>query len=165
MESHAASSHDTEPTRAVLLDPSELLDRVGQRLGTSPWLTITQDDVDGFARVTRDEQWIHVDQDRSAAGPFGTTIVHGFFVLSLTAYFIEATLTIENASMSVNYGLDRVRFMSPVPVGSRLRANVELASAESIENGVRSTLSLSMELEGQQKPACVAAVVVLAYGS
>jgi acyl dehydratase len=143
--------------------PTELLDHVGQRLGTSPWITVTQPDVDDFARITRDEQWIHVDQDRAAVGPFGTTIAHGFFVLSLCAHFIDKTLRIEDFAMGINYGLDRVRFISPVPIGSRLRASVDVASAEPIDGGVRYTLSLAIELEGNEKPACIATVVALAY--
>jgi acyl dehydratase len=164
MESANSVSPDAEATRTELDRPAELLDLVGHKLGTSPWLEVTQSDLDDFARVTRDEQWIHVDRERAAAGPFGTTVAHGFFVLSLCAYFGDATLLIRSQEMGINYGLDRVRFTSPVPVGSRIRAHVELASAAEIENGVHFTQSLLIETEGQEKPACVAVLVARAHG-
>jgi acyl dehydratase len=152
-----------EPHATTLARPADLLDHVGQRLGTSPWISLTQADVDDFARITGDEQWIHVDRQRAAAGPFGTTIVHGFYVLSLCARFIELTVGIENAGMSINYGLDRVRFLSPVPVGARLRAHTDLSTADAFDGGVKYSLTVTIELEGVSKPACVATVVVLAH--
>lgn len=152
-----------EPYATLLRRPAELLDHVGQRLGTSPWLAVAQADVDDFARITGDEQWIHIDQKRSAAGPFGTTIVHGFFVLSLCARFIELTMGIDESGMSINYGLDRVRFLTPVPVGSRMRAHTDLAAAEAFDGGVKYWLTVTIELDGVEKPACVATVVVLAH--
>jgi acyl dehydratase len=164
MESANSVSPEVEATRTELDRPAELLELVGQKLGTSPWLEVTQSDVDDFARVTRDEQWIHVDRERAAAGPFGTTIAHGFFALSLCSYFGDATLLIRSQEMAINYGLDRVRFISPVPVGSRIRAHVELASAAEIENGVHFTQSVLIEIEGQERPACVAVQVARAHG-
>jgi acyl dehydratase len=152
-----------EATLTEIVDPSELLGLVGQRLGTSPWIDVTQSDVDDFARVTRDEQWIHVDRERAGSGPFGTTIAHGFLVLSLCAFFGESTLRIRSKQMGINYGLDRVRFTSPVPIGSRIRAHVDLASASAIEGGVHYTQSVVIEIEGQQKPACVATLVARTY--
>jgi acyl dehydratase len=149
--------------RTEIDEPAELLDLVGQRLGTSPWLEVTQADVDDFARVTRDQQWIHVDRRRAAAGPFGTTIAHGFFVLSLCSYFGDETLVIRSAGMGINYGLDRVRFTSPVPVGSRIRAHVDLASAARIEDGVQYSLSVVVEREDHDKPVCVAVLLGRAY--
>lgn len=157
------STQDLEISRTVLGRPTELLDLVGQRLGTSPWIAVTQADVDDFARITGDRQWIHVDQERAASGPYGATIVHGFYLLSLCAQFIELTVVIEESGMSVNFGLDRVRFLSPVPVGNRLRAHADLAEAAMIDGGVRYSLTLTIELEGVVKPACVATVVALAY--
>lgn len=156
-------SSDPEAHRTVFGRPADLLGRMGMRLGTSPWIVVSQADVDDFARLTGDRQWIHVDRQRAAAGPFGTTIVHGFFLLSLCARFIEMTVEIEASGMSVNAGLDRVRFLSPVPVGSRLRAHADLTAAEAAEGGVKYRLTLTVELEGAQKPACVATIVALSY--
>ena len=163
MEPHATSTPGPAHARTVFTRPAELLDHVGERLGTSPWITVTQPEVDDFARITGDEQWIHVDQERAAAGPFTTTIVHGFYVLSLCARFIELTMGIENAGMSVNYGLDRVRFLSPVPVGARMRAHTDLSAADATDGGVKYSLTITIELDGANKPACVATVVVIAY--
>jgi acyl dehydratase len=143
--------------------PSDLLALVGQNLGSSSWLEITQAGVDAFARVTRDEQWIHVDRERAAAGPFGTTIAHGYFVLSLCAYFTGQVVKVTSAGASVNYGLDKVRFMSPVPVGSRLRAQVRLASAVALDNRVRVKLAVTIASAGHEKPACVAEMIALVY--
>lgn len=143
--------------------PSDLLTLAGSRLGVSPWLEITQEAVDQFARVTLDEQWIHVDRRRAAAGPFKTTIAHGYFVLSLCAYFAHTTLTVERLSASINYGLDRVRFTSPVPVGSRLRAQVELEAADAIDGGVQIKELATIERQGADKPACVATLLARLY--
>jgi acyl dehydratase len=157
------AARDPEVFRTVLRRPAELLEYVGKRLGTSPWISVSQADVDDFARITGDRQWIHVDRERAAAGPYGTTIVHGFFLLSLCAGFIEMTVAVDELGMSVNAGLDRVRFLSPVPVGSRLRAHANVDAAEAIDGGVKYWLTLTIDLEGVQKPACVATVVALAY--
>jgi acyl dehydratase len=152
-----------ESTRTSLTRPAELLDRVGQRLGTTGWTAVAQDDVNDFARITGDEQWIHVDPDRATDGPFGTTVVHGFFLLALCAQFIEQTIAIDNVGVSVNAGLDRVRFLTPVPVGSRIRAHSDLTMAEAIDGGVKYTLTLTIELERAERPACVATVIAVAY--
>lgn len=153
-----------ESTRTVVDRPNELLGLVGHTLGTSPWFDITQEDVDDFARITRDYQWIHIDRERAAAGPFGGTIAHGFYVLSLCAYLTEETLETRSQSMGINYGLDRVRFTAPVPIPSRIRAHVELESAsERDDGGVHFVLKATIEVEGQEKPACVALLVSRVY--
>jgi acyl dehydratase len=131
-------------------------DLVGQEL-ISPWRTIDQERIDLFAQATDDPQWIHTDPERAAAGPFGTTIAHGFLTLSLTVPFFEEALPrIEGYRLSLNYGLNRVRFTSPVPVGSRLRGRFLIESIESVNGGDQATVAVTIEQEGQQKPACVA---------
>jgi acyl dehydratase len=150
---------DDQGTGTEVDRPAELLGLVGTRVGTSPWLEVSQADVDSFARLTRDQQWIHVDRERAAAGPFGTTIAHGFFVLSLCAYFTDSTLTVRGVRMGINYGLDRVRFTSPVAIGSWIRAQVYVESADEIENGVQLKLAVVVEIDGQSKPACVAVMI------
>ena len=127
-------------------------------------MTITQKQVDQFAEATNDHQWIHVDVERAKAGPFGGPIAHGFLTLSLLPKFFESAMTVVESRMGVNYGLNRVRFMSPVPVGSRLRGRLKLLSAEPIAgDGVQLTWEMTVELEGAAKPACVAESVVRRY--
>ncbi len=150
----ADEPHCTEVER-----PDDLLALVGTRLGTSPWLEITQQDVDDFARVTRDQQWIHVDRERAAAGPYGQTIAHGYYVLSLCVYFAGTVCKVKQRGAGINYGLDRVRFVSAVPVGSWLRAHIDLESAERVERGVQIRNKLTIERDGSEKPACVALTV------
>jgi len=142
---------------------SELHARVGEVLGHSPWRTITQDDVDTFARLTGDEQWIHVDADRAKSGPFGGTIVYGYLTLSLSTLFLDEVVTVEGAGLVLNYGSNRVRYPSPVPVGSNVRAQVTLASVEHITGGLQTTFHLLFEVEGQAKPGCVADIVYRYY--
>lgn len=137
---------------------------VGQSVATSDWVQITQPQVNQFAEATGDHQWIHIDVERAKAGPFGAPIAHGFLTLSLLPTFFESAIKIENVRMGVNYGLNRVRFMSPVPVGSRLRAHIKLLSSEAIDGGGRQqTWEVTVELEGASKPACVAESVSRAY--
>ena len=137
---------------------------VGEEVATSDWLTITQAQVDRFAEATGDLQWIHVDVERAKAGPFGGPIAHGFLTLSLLPKFFESAMTVVESRMGVNYGLNRVRFMSPVPVGSRLRGRLRLLSAEPIAgDGMQMTWETTVELEGAAKPACVAESVVRRY--
>ncbi|HSU20299.1 MaoC family dehydratase [Comamonadaceae bacterium OTU4NAUVB1] len=142
----------------------ELADQAGQDVAVSDWLVVTQAQVDRFAEATGDHQWIHVDPERAKAGPFGAPIAHGFLTLSLLPRFFESALEIVESGMGVNYGLNRVRFMSPVPVGSRLRARMKLLSAEPIAgDGYQMTWETTVELEGATKPACVAESVVRRY--
>ncbi|MHB1853983.1 MAG: MaoC family dehydratase [Acidimicrobiales bacterium] len=128
---------------------------VGRHLGWSPWVEMTQERIDLFAEATGDHQWIHVDPERAAAGPFGTTIAHGYLTLSLVNHLLPQVVEVTGMSMGINYGADRVRFPSPVPVGSRLRAGVELTAAQDIPSGIQATMAVVVEMEGSDKPACV----------
>ena len=128
-------------------------------IGTSGWTLVDQARIDRFAQATGDAQWIHVDPQRAAAGPFGTTVAHGFLTLSLLSRLFAAAIAFEDVRVSLNYGLDRVRFPSPVPVGSRLRAVCVLDSHEPIAGGAQLTITVTVEREGGAKPACVAAWV------
>ena len=141
----------------------ELKSLVGSQIGLSDWLTIDQNRIDQFAAVTGDDQWIHVDPKRAAAGMFGSTVAHGFLTLSLLPFFIRSSHKVNGARMSVNYGLNRVRFPAPVPVDSRLRAHFKLLSFEPIEGGVQLITEVSIEREGQSKPVCVAESVGRLY--
>ena len=142
---------------------AELKSLVGSQIGTSDWVTIDQTRIGQFAAVTGDDQWIHVDPVRAAAGMFGSTVAHGFLTLSLLPLFIRSSHKVNGARMSVNYGLNRVRFPSPVPVNSRLRAHFKLMSFEPIEGGVQLITEVTVEREGQAKPACVAESVGRLY--
>ena len=143
---------------------SDLAACTGQEVAVSDWLTITQQQVNLFADATGDHQWIHVDPERAAAGPFGGTIAHGFLTLSLLPKFFESSFEIIESRMGVNYGLNKVRFMAPVPVGSRLRARMTLLSAEPIEgNGLQMAWNVTVEREGADKPVCVAETVARYY--
>ena len=134
----------------------ELGREIGQVVGTSEWITITQQAIDEFAHATGDLQWIHVDPERAAQGPFGTTIAHGFLTLSLLPQMGESAISLGGVRMGVNYGLNKVRFPAPVPVGSRLRGHFKLTGFEPIEGGAQITLEVTMEREGSAKPVCVA---------
>lgn len=136
---------------------------IGTHLGYGDWLLVDQERIDGFADATGDDQWIHVDPQRAAAGPFGTTIAHGYLTLSLLPVLARGLATVDEARMSVNYGLNTVRFPSPVPVGSRVRAGVELLSVDDVPGGVQVTSRVTIEREGANKPACVAETVTRAY--
>jgi acyl dehydratase len=140
--------------------PSALLALVGTELGRTPWLSIDQVRIDAFAETTEDRQWIHVDPERAAASPFGGPIAHGFLSLSLISRFLEQLLEVHGAGMLVNYGLNKVRFPTPVPVGGRVRGSGRLAEVTEVPGGWQVVLDLVVELEGAAKPACVAAFVV-----
>lgn len=143
---------------------AELSTQVGTTVAVSDWLTISQSQIDLFAQATGDHQWIHVDPVRAAQGPFGTPIAHGFLTLSLIPRFMESSLAVTEVRMGVNYGLNKVRFVSPVPVNSRLRAHLKLLSAEPIDNGgVQQSWEVTIEREGAAKPACVAEALVRQY--
>jgi acyl dehydratase len=142
---------------------AQLRDLVGTLLGTSEWITIDQDRIDRFAAATGDHQWIHVDPVRAAAGPFGSTIAHGFLTLSLLPLFFESTYAIGDSAMGVNYGLNKVRFTAPVPVGARLRAHMTLESYDDIDGGAQLVVDVSIEREGQTRPVCVAQAIVRRY--
>ena len=144
----------------VFHSPEEAIAAVGSDLGVSDWLTIEQDRIDEFARATGDFQWIHVDPEKAKDGPFGKTIAHGYLSLSLINVFLPDLFLAEGMKMGVNYGTDRVRFPAPVPVESRVRASGELIKAEALpDNAVQVTARITIELEGSQKPACVADIL------
>ncbi|MBQ1762044.1 MAG: MaoC family dehydratase [Aquincola sp.] len=134
----------------------ELPTLVGQVLGTSDWITVDQRRIDLFAESTEDRQWIHVDPQRAAEGPFKTPIAHGFLTLSLLPAFGATAFEVTGTRMGVNYGLNRVRFTSPVPVGSRLRGHFKLLACDAIEGGVQLTCEVTVECEGMAKPVCIA---------
>ena len=142
---------------------SDLESYSGQHLGTTAWRLITQEDVDSFARMTGDDQWIHVDPERAKNGPFGATIAHGYFTLSLSTIFLDEVVTVTGADIVLNYGSNRVRYPAPVPVGSRVRAAVELAEADAIPGGVQAVYRLTYEAEGTANPVCVADIVYRYY--
>jgi acyl dehydratase len=141
----------------------DLRPRVGEPLATSDWITVDQARIDLFAQATGDHQWIHVDPVRAAAGPFGGTIAHGFLTLSLLPEMGQNAMEILGVRMGVNYGLNRVRFPAPVPVGSRLRGHFKLLAWEPIDGGAQLTIEVSMEREGSDKPVCVAESVSRRY--
>jgi acyl dehydratase len=133
----------------------------GEVLGSSDWVTITQEAVNMFADATGDHQWIHIDPEKAAAGPFGTTIAHGFLTLSLLPRLLHNIYTVEGMRLAINYGLNKVRFPSPVPVGSKVRAQTSLVGVEDVGNGASQvTVSTTFEIEGGAKPACVAESIV-----
>jgi acyl dehydratase len=136
---------------------AELASLVGQEVAVSDWITITQEQVHQFAEATGDHQWIHVDVERANAGPFGGPIAHGFLTLSLIPKFFQTSFTIRNSGMGVNYGLNKVRFTAPVPVGSRLRGHLKLLACEPIEkDGIQMTWLVTVEREGSERPVCIA---------
>jgi len=135
--------------------PAALLPAVGQHLGFSDWLEIDQRRIDLFAESTGDHQWIHVDPERAASGPFGKTIAHGYLTLSLANLFLPEIMVVDNVSMGVNYGCEKVRFPAPVPVGSRVRGGGEVISAEEVKGGVQVVVRMTIEIEGSERPACV----------
>ncbi|MRD48352.1 MaoC family dehydratase [Caenimonas koreensis] len=142
----------------------ELPALIGQEVTVSDWLTITQEQVNLFAQATGDHQWIHVDVERANAGPFGGPIAHGFLTLSLLPRFFETSMAITESRMGVNYGLNKVRFMSPVPVGSRLRARMKLLACDGIDNnGMQMNWLVTIEREGADKPVCVAESLTRRY--
>ena len=135
--------------------PAALLGAPGDVLGPTDWLEMTQERIDMFADATGDHQWIHVDPERAKDGPFGATIAHGYLTLSLANLFLPQLMSVENTSMGVNYGCEKVRFPAPVPVGSRLRGSGEVISAEEVKGGVQVVVRVTVEIEGSDRPACV----------
>ena len=140
--------------------PTSLLGQEGTRLGPTEWLAMEQDRVDGFAQVTGDHQWIHVDVERAKEGPFGGTIAHGYLTMSLVNYFLPQLIEVHGFAHAVNVGADRLRFVSPVTVGSRIRGTGEIVSVEEVKGAIQSVVRVTVEIEGPdgeptQKPACV----------
>jgi len=141
----------------------ELKTHVGTHLGYSDYVEITQEQVQLFADATGDQQWIHTDPERAKAGPFGGPIAHGYLTLSLAPALLPQILQVGGISMGVNYGCGKVRFPSPVPVGSKVRAGAELVSVEDVAGGAQVTMSVTFEVEGAPKPSCVAEVIYRYY--
>ncbi len=142
----------------------DLAASVGQDVAVSDWVVVTQEQINLFAQATGDHQWIHTDADKAQSGPFGTTIAHGFLTLSLLPQFFESAFDIQGSRMGINYGLNKVRFTAPVPVGSRLRAHMHLLACKAIDKqGVQMTWRVSVEREGSDKPVCVAESLVRRY--
>jgi acyl dehydratase len=144
----------------VFEKPADLIGKEGTILPPTEWLTIDQERVNGFAEVTGDDQWIHVDVDRAKEGPFGGTIAHGYLTLSLVNYFLPQLIEVRGFAHAVNVGADRLRFLSPVKVGSRIRGSGEVISAEEVKGGIQSVVRVTIEIEGQDgqptdRPACV----------
>lgn len=139
----------------IYQNPRDLLGQEGTQLGPSGWLTIDQKRIDGFADVTGDHQWIHVDAERAKSGPFGTTIAHGFLTLSLINALLPEMIEVRGFAHAVNVGADRLRFLSPVPCGSRIRAAGEIVRVEEIKGAVQLVVRVTVEVEGADKPACV----------
>ncbi len=137
----------------------DLESRVGQEIAVSPWVEMPQERIDLFAKATEDFQWIHVDREKAKNSPFGTTIAHGFLTLSMLPKLIESTFEFSDRKMGVNYGLNRVRFTSPVPAGAKIRGRFTLAKYERLEGGVQTTWGVTVEREGGDKPAMVAETI------
>jgi acyl dehydratase len=140
---------------AVFESPDALKDAVGQHLGFTEWLVVDQDRINRFADATGDHQWIHVDVEKAKDGPFGAPIAHGYLTLSLTNLFLPHLITVENISMGINYGVNKVRFPSPVVVGSRIRGGAEIDAVDEVAGGVQVIIKITVEIEGSTKPACI----------
>jgi acyl dehydratase len=147
----------------TLSGSQQVIDHVGRELGVSDWQDVTQPDIDRFAELTRDRQFIHVDVERAAQGPFGGTIAHGFYTLSLLPAMMAEIIRLEGFAYGVNYGLEKVRFPAPLPVGSRVRMRATLSQAEEVAGGLRIQTSAVFECEGGEKPVCVAEAVSMLY--
>jgi acyl dehydratase len=141
----------------------EVKEHVGEELGVSDWHEVTQEEIDSFADVTGDHQWIHVDPERAKETPFGGTIAHGYYTLSLAPMFSYGLFTFEGFAFAMNYGLNRVRFPAPMPVGDKVRMRAKLTSVDDVQGGVQITTELTFEREGGDKPVCVAETLVRAY--
>ena len=141
----------------------ELRAKVGEELGVSEWHDVTQEEIDAFADATGDHQWIHVDPERAAQTPWGSTIAHGLYTLSLGPKFTFAMFTIEGFAFGLNYGYNKVRFPAPLPVNSRLRMRATLSSVDDVPGGVQLTITQTFEREGEEKPVCVAEAVSRMY--
>ena len=135
--------------------PADLKTAVGQQLGYSEWLEMTQERINLFADATGDHQWIHLDPERAKSGPFGACIAHGYLTLSLVNMFLPQIVTVRGIRMGVNYGVDKVRFPAPVRVGARIRGSGQLVNVEDVKGGVQATIRVTVEIEASDKPACV----------
>jgi len=148
----------------TVVNLTQLRELVGHEVATSDWLVVSQDRIDAFADATDDHQWIHVDAQRAKSEtPFGTTIAHGFLTLSLLSVLMRGTLIVEGLRMTLNYGLNRVRFVSPVPCGSRIRARIALGKVEDVGDSTQATWNITIEREGSDKPSMIAEWIVRYY--
>ncbi len=153
-----------QPFKTTIENLSDLAGYVGKEIGLSEWVILDQESVNAFGKLTKDEQWIHTDIEKSKQySPYKTTIAHGFYILSLASHFAESTIAIKGVKMGVNYGLDKVRFISGAPVGAKLRARMTLMEYEPQDAGAKYKLNVVFELEGHEKPACVAEWIGVAY--
>jgi acyl dehydratase len=143
---------------------AEFAEAEGDVLGTSDWMEIDQERIDLFARATGDNQWIHVDVERAAAGPFGSTIAHGFLTLSLLPPLLNQLYRVDNVTMAVNYGLEKVRFVAPVRVGSKIRANAKVLTVTPLDGAVQAVFETTFEIEGSERPAAVVQSIVRYVG-
>lgn len=139
----------------IFAKPADLIGAEGTQLGPTEWLLIDQERVNGFAEVTGDHQWIHVDVERAKAGPFGGTIAHGYLTMSLVNYFLPQLIEVQGFAHAVNVGADRLRFLAPVKVGSRIRGVGEIVGVEEVKGAIQSIVRVTVEIEGADKPACV----------
>ncbi len=139
----------------VFKAPKDLLSNIGAQLGQTDWFEITQERINQFAEATGDYQWIHIDEEQAKQGPFGATIAHGYLTLSLTNMFLPEIISVENISMGINYGVNKVRFPAPVPSGSKVRFSAMLQDVTEIPGGVQAVIVITAEVEGSEKPACV----------
>ena len=145
------------PSRTIAY--ADLVDSLGARFGPTPWSMVTQPQIDAFADVTHDHQWIHVDEQRASQGPFGTTIAHGYLTLSLLPFLMSGALRLSGYRMGINYGVNKVRFPAPVPSGSKVRATFTVQSVEEVPGGEQGVVLAVVEREGGDKPVCVAELV------
>jgi acyl dehydratase len=143
----------------VYESPTALLGAEGTELGATDWITVSQEQIDTFADATLDHQWIHCDVERAKAGPFGVPIAHGYLTMSLASYFLAQLVRVDGISMGINYGAEKVRFPSPVPVGSRIRGRGEILDVKEVPGGVQATTRVTIEREGGEKPAAVVETV------
>jgi len=141
--------------QTIIERPGDLMGQEGLKIGPSDWMDMTQERVNTFADATGDHQWIHVDVERAQKGPFGAPIAHGYLTLSLAAKLMPEILEIKGLKMGINYGTDKVRFLNPVKVGSRVRGHGEFLEIKEVPGGYQSTLRVTIEIEGEEKPACV----------
>ncbi|CAE6958809.1 dehydratase (plasmid) [Vibrio sp. B1REV9] len=139
----------------TITNPEQLLDLEGKTLGTTAWLTVSQQRINLFAEATNDHQWIHVDEEKAAQGPFGACIAHGYLTLSLASDFLFQLIDIQNLAMGVNYGCNKIRFPAPVPVGSQIRGRGDVISVEQIGEAYQAVIRITIEIEGSERPGCV----------
>ncbi len=142
-------------TQKIIDKPGDLMGQEGLKIGPSEWMEMTQERINTFADATGDHQWIHIDEEMAKKGPFGTTIAHGYLTLSLAAKFMPEIIKINGMKMGVNYGTEKVRFLNPVKSGARVRGSGEFLEIKEVAGGYQSTLRVTIEIEGEEKPACV----------